>query len=66
MDDGRSQRAAGIRPCHPRGRLGHDAFTYAYDANGNKAQDVAKKMNADNNAAYLESTRTTPTTRWTG
>ncbi|MFI9340800.1 hypothetical protein ACIG0D_05925 [Streptomyces sp. NPDC052773] len=29
--------------------------TYAYDANGNKAQDVAKKMNADNHAAYLES-----------
>ncbi|MEV6247177.1 DNRLRE domain-containing protein [Streptomyces sp. NPDC051742] len=30
--------------------------TYAYDANGNKAQDVAKKMNADNHAAYLDST----------
>ncbi|WP_461081687.1 golvesin C-terminal-like domain-containing protein [Streptomyces deserti] len=32
------------------------SHTYAYDANGNKAQDVAKKMNADNHAAYLEST----------
>nr|WTB36112.1 DNRLRE domain-containing protein [Streptomyces sp. NBC_00830] len=29
---------------------------YAYDANGNKAQDVAQKMNADNHAAYLDST----------
>ncbi|MFD9718118.1 DNRLRE domain-containing protein [Streptomyces sp. NPDC059076] len=29
---------------------------YAYDANGNKSQDVAKKMNADNTSAYLEST----------
>ncbi|MCQ4209818.1 DNRLRE domain-containing protein [Streptomyces longispororuber] len=32
------------------------SHTYAYDANGNKAQDVAKKMNADNRASYLEST----------
>ncbi|MFJ2472748.1 DNRLRE domain-containing protein [Streptomyces sp. NPDC087659] len=32
------------------------SHTYAYDANGSKAQDVAKKMNADNHAAYLEST----------
>jgi RHS repeat-associated protein len=32
------------------------SHTYAYDANGNKAQDVAKKMNADNHAAFLEST----------
>lgn len=32
------------------------SHTYAYDANGNKAQDVAKKMNADNNTAYLDST----------
>lgn len=32
------------------------SHTYAYDANGNKAQDVAKKMNADNKAAYLDST----------
>ncbi|WP_419997818.1 DNA/RNA non-specific endonuclease [Streptomyces boninensis] len=29
---------------------------YAYDANGNKAQDIAKKMNADDNYAYLSST----------
>ncbi|MEV5969664.1 DNRLRE domain-containing protein [Streptomyces sp. NPDC051921] len=32
------------------------SHTYAYDANGNKAQDVAKKMNADDRAAYLDST----------
>jgi RHS repeat-associated protein len=32
------------------------SHTYAYDANGNKAQDVAKKMNADDHAAYLDST----------
>ncbi|MFI1656028.1 DNRLRE domain-containing protein [Streptomyces sp. NPDC020472] len=32
------------------------SHTYAYDANGNKAQDVAKKMNADNHAAYLDFT----------
>ncbi|MFJ9802118.1 DNRLRE domain-containing protein [Streptomyces wuyuanensis] len=32
------------------------SHTYAYDLNGNKAQDIAKKMNADNHAAYLEST----------
>lgn len=32
------------------------SHTYAYDANGNKAQDVAKKMNADNRSAYLDST----------
>ncbi|MEV5341505.1 DNRLRE domain-containing protein [Streptomyces sp. NPDC052676] len=32
------------------------SHTYAYDPNGNKAEDVAKKMNADNHAAYLEST----------
>ncbi|WP_243766362.1 DNRLRE domain-containing protein [Streptomyces sp. GC420] len=32
------------------------SHTYAYDANGNTAQDVAKKMNADNHAAYLDST----------
>ncbi|MET9515940.1 DNRLRE domain-containing protein [Streptomyces sp. NPDC002994] len=29
---------------------------YTYDANGNKAQDVARKMNADNHSAYLDST----------
>ncbi|WP_449657717.1 golvesin C-terminal-like domain-containing protein [Streptomyces acidicola] len=32
------------------------SHTYDYDANGNKAKDVAKKMNADNHSAYLEST----------
>ncbi|WP_446473716.1 golvesin C-terminal-like domain-containing protein [[Kitasatospora] papulosa] len=32
------------------------SHTYAYDANGNKAQDVARKMNADNRTAYLDST----------
>ncbi|WP_371129627.1 DNRLRE domain-containing protein [Streptomyces sp. TLI_105] len=32
------------------------SHTYAYDANGNKAQDVARKMNAANHAAYLDST----------
>ncbi|MEU4980848.1 DNRLRE domain-containing protein [Streptomyces sp. NPDC021969] len=32
------------------------SHTYAYDLNGNKAQDAAKKMNADNHAAYLDST----------
>ncbi|MGW1007654.1 golvesin C-terminal-like domain-containing protein [Streptomyces sp. NPDC002520] len=39
----------------PNGTL-VDSHTYAYDANGNKAQDVAKKMNADNHASYLTST----------
>jgi RHS repeat-associated protein len=39
----------------PNGTL-VSSHTYAYDPNGNKAQDVAKKMNADNHAAYLEST----------
>ncbi|MEV0640268.1 DNRLRE domain-containing protein [Streptomyces sp. NPDC050619] len=33
-----------------------DSHTYAYDPNGNKAQDVAKKMSADDHAAYLSST----------
>ncbi|MET9967661.1 DNRLRE domain-containing protein, partial [Streptomyces sp. NPDC006356] len=32
------------------------SHTYSYDPNGNKARDVAKKMNADNHAVYLEST----------
>ncbi|MFB7711383.1 DNRLRE domain-containing protein [Streptomyces sp. NPDC056105] len=32
------------------------SHTYDYDANGNQAQDVAKKMNADNHSAYLDST----------
>lgn len=39
----------------PNGTL-VSSHTYAYDLNGNKAQDVAKKMNADNHAAYLDST----------
>ncbi|WP_337662822.1 RHS repeat-associated core domain-containing protein [Streptomyces sp. AC04842] len=39
----------------PNGTL-VSSHTYAYDANGNKAQDVAKKMNADNHTAYLDST----------
>ncbi|KPI07887.1 RHS repeat-associated core domain containing protein-containing protein [Actinobacteria bacterium OK006] len=39
----------------PNGTL-VDSHTYAYDPNGNKSQDVAKKMNADNHAAYLDST----------
>ncbi|MFC7279982.1 hypothetical protein ACFQS1_38995, partial [Paractinoplanes rhizophilus] len=30
--------------------------TYAYDLNGNRRQDVTKKMNADNHAAYLNTT----------
>jgi len=29
-----------------------------YDANGNRATDVARKMNADNNSAYLDTTFT--------
>lgn len=32
------------------------SHTFAYDANGNKAQDVGRKMNADDHAAYLDST----------
>ncbi|MFD3531264.1 DNRLRE domain-containing protein [Streptomyces sp. NPDC058664] len=39
----------------PNGTL-VSSHTYAYDPNGNKAQDVAKKMNADSTSAYLEST----------
>ncbi|WP_370265416.1 DNRLRE domain-containing protein [Streptomyces sp. V4I8] len=39
----------------PNGTL-VSSHTYAYDANGNLAQDVAKKMNADNHTAYLSST----------
>jgi len=31
------------------------SHTYAYDANGNKARDVVRKMNADSHAAYLDS-----------
>ncbi|WP_446210444.1 golvesin C-terminal-like domain-containing protein [Micromonospora sp. IBSANI012] len=30
--------------------------TFTYDLNGNRARDAAKKMNADNNAAYLNTT----------
>jgi RHS repeat-associated protein len=32
------------------------SHAYTYDAHGNVAQDVVKKMNADNHAAYLDST----------
>ncbi|MFD4829424.1 DNRLRE domain-containing protein [Streptomyces uncialis] len=32
------------------------SHTYGYDANGNKARDVAKKMNAEAHTSYLEST----------
>ncbi|MFJ2767478.1 DNA/RNA non-specific endonuclease [Streptomyces sp. NPDC087300] len=32
------------------------SHAYAYDANGNKAQDAAKKMNADDHAKYVSST----------
>ncbi|MFI0925360.1 DNRLRE domain-containing protein [Streptomyces sp. NPDC021012] len=39
----------------PNGTL-VSSHTYAYDANGNQAQDVASKMNADNHGAYLTST----------
>jgi RHS repeat-associated protein len=39
----------------PNGTL-VDSHTYAYDPNGNKSQDVAQKMNADDHATYLSST----------
>ncbi|MFV0138256.1 DNRLRE domain-containing protein [Streptomyces sp. HMX87] len=39
----------------PNGTL-VSSHTYAYDPNGNKAQDIAKKMNADDHTAYLSST----------
>ncbi|MFJ6572115.1 DNRLRE domain-containing protein [Streptomyces sp. NPDC091292] len=39
----------------PNGTL-VSSHTYGYDANGNKAQDVARKMSADNTATYLDST----------
>lgn len=39
----------------PDGTLISD-HTYAYDANGNKAQDIAKKRNADTPTATLDST----------
>ncbi|MBN0043056.1 DNRLRE domain-containing protein [Streptomyces actuosus] len=32
------------------------SHTYDYDANGNPTQDAAKKMDADNHSAYLDST----------
>ncbi|MFD3516658.1 DNRLRE domain-containing protein [Streptomyces sp. NPDC058657] len=41
----------------PDGTLISD-HAYAYDANGNKAQDVAKKRNADTPTATLDSTTT--------
>ncbi|MGW7274287.1 DNRLRE domain-containing protein [Streptomyces sp. NPDC054864] len=40
----------------PDGTTLVSSHTYAYDANGNKAQDVAKKMNADDHAKYMSST----------
>ncbi|GHJ98418.1 hypothetical protein SY2F82_02160 [Streptomyces sp. Y2F8-2] len=39
----------------PNGTL-VSSHTYAYDPNGNKTQDVAKKMNADSHSVYLNST----------
>lgn len=39
----------------PNGTL-VSSHAYAYDPNGNKAQDVAKKMNADDHSALLAST----------
>ncbi|WP_317447932.1 DNRLRE domain-containing protein [Streptomyces collinus] len=32
------------------------SHTYGYDPNGNKSQDVTRKMSADNHSAYLDST----------
>ncbi|WP_336605870.1 DNRLRE domain-containing protein [Streptomyces sp. BA2] len=40
----------------PDGTTLVSSHNYAYDANGNKAQDVAKKMNADDHAKYVSST----------
>ncbi|TGA90940.1 RHS repeat-associated core domain-containing protein, partial [Streptomyces sp. MZ04] len=40
----------------PDGTTLVSSHTYAYDANGNKAQDVAKKMSADDHAKYVSST----------
>ncbi|WP_372345906.1 DNRLRE domain-containing protein [Streptomyces sp. KL116D] len=34
------------------------SHTYDYDANGNQAKDVVRKMNADDHSAYLDSTLT--------
>ncbi|MEV4465897.1 DNRLRE domain-containing protein [Micromonospora echinofusca] len=39
----------------PNGTLVSE-HTYTYDLNGNRTRDVARKMNADNNAAYLDTT----------
>ncbi len=39
----------------PNGTL-VSSHTYDYDANGNQAQDITSKMNADNHSAYLNST----------
>ncbi|MFB6552021.1 DNRLRE domain-containing protein [Streptomyces sp. NPDC056405] len=52
--DGRLRTTAEKKP---NGTL-VSTHTYAYDANGNKAKDAAKKMNADDHSAYLESTTT--------
>ncbi|MEU5216492.1 DNRLRE domain-containing protein [Streptomyces sp. NPDC020807] len=41
----------------PNGTL-VSSHTFAYDANGNRTQDVSRKMNADDHAAYLDSTTT--------
>ncbi|SCL69514.1 DNRLRE domain-containing protein [Micromonospora peucetia] len=39
----------------PNGTLVSE-HTYTYDLNGNRTRDVARKMNADNHAAYLDTT----------
>ncbi|MER6591124.1 DNRLRE domain-containing protein [Micromonospora purpureochromogenes] len=39
----------------PNGTLVSE-HTYTYDLNGNRTRDVAKKMNADNHSAYLNTT----------
>ncbi|MFI0797085.1 DNRLRE domain-containing protein [Micromonospora rubida] len=39
----------------PNGTLVSE-HTYIYDLNGNRTRDVARKMNADNHAAYLDTT----------
>ncbi|WP_217696883.1 RHS repeat-associated core domain-containing protein, partial [Micromonospora avicenniae] len=41
----------------PNGTLVSE-HTYTYDLNGNRKQDIAKKMNADNHSAYLSTTST--------
>ena len=42
------------------------SHTYAYDRTATGRRTSATKMNADDHAAYLDSTTTTPTTRSTG